>query len=276
MTAQRINVVLLILVVVLSITFAIPFIQRQRTRQALAVSSNNLKQISMACHGANDVHKKFPPAYDAFEVLHFPTSVHVHILPFAWSEHDFAGFAKAGKVDENLVRPFFISGADPTLRTENGVQNFAANLRVFADKGVNTRWTADMPPLARIEPGTASIPRTFNIDGASNTILFASKMAECSHGGSRYAADPTLPFAAFFGQNAARVFVHRSHHRSPFQLAPRPSECATSPLMAQSFTREGILLSLADASSRIVRPTINPVVWNLAVQPNDGEFFVGD
>src|SRR5207244_2701002 len=89
--------------------------------------------------------------------------------------------------------------------TNNGaaVQNFAANLRAFSDKGYKTPFEANMPPLAAVEPGAASLPKSFP-DGTANTIAFITKFAECGDGGSRYAAAPDSKFAAFFGQDAAQ------------------------------------------------------------------------
>ena len=125
-----------------------------------------------------------------------------------------------------------------------------------------------MPALGAIEPGSAAIPRSF-LHGTSNTFVFATKYSICGEGGSGYAADPTSPWAAFFGQNAAETTAHPSDPRATFQLAPGKGECLTSPLMAQSFTRAGILLACADGSVRLARPPLRVEIWNMAVQPND-------
>src|SRR5262249_32807719 len=145
----------------------------------------------------------------------------------------------------------------------------AANLRVFSDKGVNTYVLDDMPPLAALEPGTASIPKSF-VDGTSNTIVFSTKFSVCGQGGSRYWANPVSPFAAFFGQNVAKNDAHPTIPRATFQLAPEADECLCSPLMAQSFTIDGVQVGLGDGSVRMLYVNLSPVIWNQALQPNDG------
>jgi hypothetical protein len=173
---------------------------------------------------------------------------------------------KDGTTD--FVLPWYLARNDPTLTDGKGIQNYPANLRVFSDKGLNTKFDADMPALGEIEPGSASIPATF-VRGASNTILFATKYARCQNGGSRYADAPDSLFAAFFGQNAARIPAHPSDASATFQLYPTDANCLTSPLMAQSFSSSGISVGLADGSVRFLSPSISPRTWNLALQPNE-------
>jgi hypothetical protein len=155
----------------------------------------------------------------------------------------------------------------------SGVQNLAGNLRVFSDKGLNTAYDADMPPLTGVEPGTTAIPASF-LDGTGNTVLFATKFAECGNGGSRYAAAPDSRFAAFFGQNAARRNAHPSDPSATYQLNPVRGDCLPLPLMAQSHGQgepaNGLSVVLADASARLVSPTVAAETWNRALQPNDG------
>jgi hypothetical protein len=75
------------------------------------------------------------------------------------------------------------------------------------------------------------------------------------------------------GQNAARGYAHPAHPQATFQLGPRGDQCLVSPLMAQSFTRDGIAISLFDGSVRRVARDVDPTVWNQAMQPNDGQTF---
>jgi len=150
-----------------------------------------------------------------------------------------------------------------------GVQNMAANLRVFSDKGFTTAYDANMPVLAAIEPGIAAMPRSFP-DGTSNTMAFTTRLAECGDGGSRFAATPDSRFAAFFGQNAARVTAASDNVTATFQLAPDRFDCRPTPLMGHSFGNTGITVSLFDGSRRQISPKISPRTWNLVVQPNDG------
>jgi hypothetical protein len=231
-------------------------------------SINSLKQLSLSANNFNCTHKKLPPAYDQFKQMTFPVSVHVHLLPFLEGDKLYQTIlATRGQRGTDEVVWIYFSTTDSTVSNRAGVQNFAANLRVFSDKGVATPFDGNMAPLGLVEPGTASLPKTCE-DGTSNTILFSMKFAECGDGGSRYAAPPNSPFAAFFGQNAAQARANATDRNVTFQIWP--SDCHTSPLMAQSPMKEGIYVSMADGSVRFINATVSPRTWNQLVQPNDG------
>jgi hypothetical protein len=201
---------------------------------------NNLKQVTLGCHSFNDVYKRLPPAFDKFAKMNFPASVHIHLAPFVEMDNFYKTYVNAeGKGDEvtRAIVPPFLSPQDSTMQNSGaGVTSFAANLRVFSDKGFNTAFDAEMPALTAIEPGAASIPKSFP-DGTSNTMAFTTKFAECGDGGSRYAAAPDSKFAAFFGQNAAQVPAHRSDVTATFQLAPGKDECHPTHSWARAIRR---------------------------------------
>jgi prepilin-type N-terminal cleavage/methylation domain-containing protein len=234
---------------------------------------NNLRQMSLANHSCNDVFKRLPPAFDKFGQLKYPVSVHVHLMPYMEVDKIYRTFLEEGKGDVKAkVSPPFISPIDPSAakKDKEGIQNCAANLRVFADRGFTTKYNENMKPLEAVEPGTANIPRSF-IDGTSNTISFVTKYGYCGeNGGSRYAAAPNTKYAAFFGQNAATMKADPADPKATFQLNPDAKQCLTSPLMAQSFTKKALLIGLADGVVRTVSPKVSAETWNRAVQPNDG------
>lgn len=233
---------------------------------------NNLKQICLAIHNANDTFKRLPPAYDKFNNWQFAASVHVHLLPFIEEDQFYRAYQNAmgkGEVTEKEINIF--TAADDNSNAAGkvkGVQNFAANLRVFSIKGAMTPHDKDMPKLGATEPGNARIPASFP-DGTSNTIIFATKLAAAGDGGSRYAAEPNNKFAAFFGQNAAKKPADPSDPTATFQLQPAAKDARNSPLMAQSFTKN-LLVGLADGSVRDVPAAISAETWNRAVHPSDG------
>ena len=241
-----------------------------------AYSVNNLKTLALASINFNSLHKKLPPAYDQFKQMNFPVSVHVHLMPFVEQDRLYQTIVgTGGQRGTSEIVPFFLFQIDTTnTKSGAGVQNFAANLRVFSDKGLETPFDCDMAPLAAIEPGAASIPKSFEKDGTSNTILFAPKFAQCGNGGSRYAASPNSPFAAFFGQNAAQVKANATATNVTFQL--EPTDCHSSPLLAQSPVQEGIDAAMADGSVRFISSTVSPRTWNLLVQPNDDQIIPTD
>ena len=242
---------------------------------------NNLKQLSLSTHSCNDVFKKLPPAFDKFGQLQKPVSVHVHLMPYIEQDNLYKTFLKDfnkakedGKGDTKAkVAPQFISPMDPSAAKKDtgGIQNCAANLRVFAESGSKTKFNENMPALKAVEPGAAAHIVRAIPDGTSNTISFVTKYGYCGeNGGSRYAAAPNTKYAAFFGQNAATKKADPADSKATFQLNPDAKQCLSTPLMGQSFTKKGIQIGMFDGSARTVSPNVSAETWNRAVQPNDG------
>src|SRR5947208_16895783 len=109
---------------------------------------NNLKQVTLACHSFVDVHKKLPPAFDKFGDMTFPASVHIHLAPFVEQDNFYKLYVNAegkGEITKAIVWPYLSPQDNSRRHGEAGVQNFAANLRVFSDKGYNTPFDFDVP-----------------------------------------------------------------------------------------------------------------------------------
>jgi hypothetical protein len=276
---NAIELVVVILVVFAALGIILVFLKIQQDSErrigggARTQTNNNLKQLSLACHSFHDVYKKLPPAFGSFGQMRFPASVHVHLLPYIEQDNLYRQYleeeGKGVLVNQRIVPPFICPQDFTQAKNGEGFQNFAANLRVFSDKGMATNFDANMPALAGIEPGKASIPNSIP-DGTSNTILFTTKYGNCQNGGSRYVAAPDSPFAAFFGENAAMVSAHPSDPTATYQAQPTADQCVITPLMAQSMSQIGLSVGMGDGSVRMISPNLSPRTWNLAVQPNDG------
>jgi hypothetical protein len=273
----ELGVVILVVFVLIGMVLVALKIERDTNRpigpSMRAWTENKLKNLSLACLNANHFFKTLPPAFDKYGQMKFSASVHVHLLPYVGPDNLYKMFLEQ-KDDGDLPRNVAVKQYDcfedyTQIKDGKGVQNFAANLRVFSDKGMATEFDANVRVLTGIEPGKASIPGSFP-DGLSNTIFFTTKLANCQDGGSRYVAAPDSKFAAFFGQNAATAIAHSSDPRSTFQLMPLPKECLIAPLMAQSMSDHGISVALGDGSVRFINPNISPRTWNQLLQPNDG------
>jgi prepilin-type N-terminal cleavage/methylation domain-containing protein len=266
---------LLVVLAVLGFLVALllPAVQKVRQAAARTQTMNNLKQVVLGTIDCADAHRGLlPPAYGKYpskqEKRAF--SLHVHLLPWIEQQNLYKQYLNGQNPDEEIIA-VFAAPEDPSLPKEpKGIQDIAANLRVFSDKGWKTRFDAPMPALGREEPGTTRFPASI-VDGVSNTIFFATRYGVCGEGGSRYASPPNTNTAAFFGQNPAKVKAKPYDVTATFLLHPAPAKCPPIPLMAHAFSTTGIAVALGDGSVRLVTPRISPHTWNCAVQPNDGE-----
>lgn len=269
MTLYRVNSALIVLLIVLTSTcMLMPAVKKVLFAAHRTQTVDKMKSMGLAMVSYHDAFKQLPPAFDRAlatfenekETVRTPVSVHVHLLPYLDQQAIYATHLADGNGNHDAIVSAFQSPMDGSLTNGAGVQCFAANLRVFSSKGGRTAAFQDMPPLASIEPGGRTLESISR--GGSLTIAFATKLARCSEGGSRYAADPTSPFAAFFGQNAANSSVHYSTPTAPFQWAPRGDECLCKPLMAQTYAPYPIVTGWCDGTVRIVPGEVHPQRWN--------------
>jgi hypothetical protein len=246
-----------------------PALAGGRQKAERKTTENNLKQIALAMHNYHATYKRLPPAYDKVFGFKSNATVHVYLLPYLEQIDLYKQYLdpQGGDKRDKTVVEVFVAPLDKTNpKPPAGIDNFAANLRVFGNLGVKY----DAPvPLADTMDAKASIPRSIP-DGTSNTIAFATKYGVCAKGGSRYASPPKSDTAAFFGQNPAKVKAAPGSAAATFQDRPDSKLCLCSPLMAQSYEAEGLLVALFDGSTRTIAPGISPQTWNVALCPNDG------
>jgi hypothetical protein len=223
----------------------------------------------LALHNCNDANRRLPPAYGKALGFKINASLHVYLLPYLEQGPLYLQYFKdEGKDKRDMATiEVFVSPLDRTNpKPPAGITNFAANLRVFGDS--STKYDAPVK-LADTMDAMARIPASIP-DGTSNTIVFATRYGVCGKGGSRYASPPRSETAPFFGQNPAKVKAAPADPKATFQDRPSAKQCLCSPLMAQSYEAEGLLVALADGSTRVVAPGLSAETWNIALQPNDG------
>jgi hypothetical protein len=283
MSSKRANALVVTLLVAVGISLLAAAASQVRAAANRQVTEDRMRKLVQAMISCNDARGRLPPAYDAFADIHYPASLHVHLLPYLEGDALYESCLDKGKGGSEASFAGFQSPSDPSLGTGAGVQNYAANLRVFSDAGLASYGGQFAPvPVAAVMPGSARIPHTF-ANGTSFTICFATKLAAGGQatsvagvviqGGSRYDANPTSPFAAFFGENAAEKPAHPSDPDAAFQLAPRGGDYLVWPLMAQSFSRQSLAVAMGDGSVRGISPAVSPNTWNQALQPNTCGYF---
>ncbi|HYT88219.1 MAG TPA: DUF1559 domain-containing protein [Gemmataceae bacterium] len=260
----------------LGLGLLVPAIYAARQQPAArTITINNLRQIVIACHNHHDTYKKFPPAYDKWPGFKTNATVHVYILPFIEEGKLYNLYRTeggGGERDKAVVEPFLSPMDKTNPKPAAGIQNFAANLRVFGDSKVKENAAVT---LADTMNANARMPGHFT-SGTSNCVFFATKYGVCGKGGSRYASPPKSDTAAFFGQNVAKVAAAPADPTATFQTMPNDTQCVCSPALPQSYEATGLFVAMGDASTRSVSPRVSPQVWNLVITPSHAQPIAAD
>ncbi|HEV3236489.1 MAG TPA: DUF1559 domain-containing protein [Gemmataceae bacterium] len=195
----------------------------------------------------------------------------------------------------------YVAPADPTLPGDygawgtnggtRGLCNYAANWHVFGG-GWGEDWGTG---------GKARIPASFP-DGTSNTILFAERYSICGDPANDNSAGQGVlyveriwaecgqyagPVGQYYNKNVTFSPAFWADYRpgwsSPQAQKPvgypltymqlpqdTPTQAQCDPHRLQSLTPGGIMVGLADGSSRTVSTSISQLTWACAIVPNDG------
>lgn len=304
----RLEVVVLLTIVGTAGTLILAATQRYREAQDRVHTMGRLKQIASAMHSFQDVYSRLPPAWGIMPVegtqpdLRPRATLHVWMLPFLEEDNLYIRLSQPpprGDNDDNKRRVWNLSstrevvvpyvspldytncGGVVTLNDKvYGVQNYAANIRVFGP-------TSGSGAQPGVEPGSdsfdgfASLKTSFP-HGSSNIIVLATRYAQCGSGGSTWSQIGTAtlsPFGgngAFFGSNISpKLGIHGDNNSGDdtvFQVAPTTSTC--NPVYAQSFNNQVIYVGLADGSVRTISPKISITTWSRAIIP-DHDYTLG-
>ena len=292
-----IELLVVIAIIAILIGLLVPAVQKVRESAARAQCSNNLKQILIATHSANDAYKYLPPltAPDGWTAITSaaapynggPWTFFAFILPFVEQKNIYNALTK-GNVPPGAYCggqyyrpiPVYLCPSDPSAnngmsQTTNGgangfaVSNYAANYLVFGNPNAASDYL-------RVQ-GSSRLPSSFP-DGTSNTICFGEVYGSCSLSTNPASgiscaslwADSTLGWRPIMCHNTSGKYTNQGY--APcylFQVQPIAfGSC--DPSRANSPHTGGMNCGMGDGSVRFLASGVSATTYAFACDPRDG------
>jgi prepilin-type N-terminal cleavage/methylation domain-containing protein len=280
-----IELLVVIAIIAILIGLLLPAVQKVREAAARLQSANNLKQLTLAVHNYEGTAGKIPGNAETLP-SGLRVSGHWLLLPYIEQSNlqTISGVSNTTYLaNANTVVNTFIAPMDSSMPTHvvtiNGVtwaaSNYAANHTIFGYPGNGTNW------VGFTNNSFDNYGRRIQTisDGASNTVMFGERYAQCSSGGSLWAyrnTDPAPTGPGYPGWARMSFFPANwtsNNQSTPLTAVPpqnRPTVANCSPYNLQSFSTSGCQVSMCDGSVRTVPTSISSTVWFAAIWPDDG------
>jgi prepilin-type N-terminal cleavage/methylation domain-containing protein len=299
-----IELLVVIAIIAVLIGLLLPGVQKVRAAAARTTCTNNLKQIGTATHACHDTIGYMPQfgwAWPQGSTILQQASPFWAILPYLEQDNLYRSLP-AGQTSSS----FFNSSSN--------LASVKTYICPMDNSGINTNGTGIGFNLASYNVNGQvfygqypTLGKTFT-DGSTNTVLYVEHLALCRNpAGGTSATDgrvvwPAInlttgdPIVYWTGEDTTISFPGLPGHAVQYptarvadpnngnalswklpQAAPSLGTTGTcDPTTASSGHPEGVLVSMGDASVRIVTSSVSMKTWNAALTPAGGEILGPD
>ena len=287
-----IELLVVIAIIAILIGLLVPAVQKIRESADRLRTNNNLKQLGLAVHGFHDNFKKFPDAFASGGAITTNVPMWIQLMPFVEQDNLYRNYT----TNYNAIVPTFLAPSDPFNTDPGGKLNFAANIRLFGNSTYSTAAngvsaSAGTTVITPAVAGTAAIRSGMTLgrfpDGTTNTIMLATRFADCNNsysttaaaattagGGTNWYSHPGLTTGGFFGGGSNLGAAARGTATDStlmFQVAPTNVLCnGAASIYGHGFGTGGMSVALADGSVRNIRADMLPFTYQSSLCPADG------
>jgi prepilin-type N-terminal cleavage/methylation domain-containing protein len=274
-----IELLVVIAIIAILIGLLLPAVQKVREAAARTTSSNNLKQLALACHNLADARGQYlPPVAGNAGGYTQNATLQFYLLPYIEQENLYnLGFSAASTQQVKTYQSPLDTTSPSQLAGNNlPVGNYAVNALVFGRATLSGTTISSI-----ILAGRTNFPGGIS-DGTSNTIFFAEKKGTCTAptGGSAWAGSGAVAGPALWTANPpSDLYLPAFNYTTgpipgPQGMTAPASAC--DPRRVHMLSAGGCLVAMGDGSVRGVGPMVSTTSWVVACTPASGDIFGND